>query len=473
MTKTSNIAGRAPGLRQLDLRVWVPLLFLVLMFLLGGSSRSDIASAPLLRGASVLFGCWAIVGMHRQDWRRIRTPLILLLALTLWNAVQLIPLAPSLWHSLPGRETIVAIDRLLGQADLWRPISLTPAETWNSLLAMTVPLAAVLLAGRLDRDDIPRVLQALVAIAVASALLGLVQILAGGDGPAVLYRIANTNSMIGLFANRNHHAIFQACAILFAAMLLRDELMRRKPNIPMQFGLVFALLLSTAMTMLVGSRAGLGAGVVAFAAAYAMLWPTWRSRPAQGGRSAPGQSRYSQLLAYAPLAVFAALLVAVFFLAERTTSLSRVADNRVAEDLRVLAWPTMQHMVETYWVAGAGFGSFPDAYKIFEPDALLQPAYFNHAHNDWVEVPITGGLPFALILLAALVWFARAALRRGVKNLIKGHRGDDRLPILLTVGLLGAASIVDYPLRVPSLQAMTVILIALFACPKRATARRE
>lgn len=472
MTRTRNMAGRAPGLRQLKLQVWVPLLFLVLMFLLGGSSRSDIASAPLLRGASVLFGCWAIAGMHREDWRRIRTPLILLLALTVWNAVQLIPLAPSLWHSLPGRETIVAIDRLLGQADLWRPISLTPAETWNSLLAMTVPLAAVLLAGRLDRDDIPRLMRALVAIAVASALLGLLQIVLGGSGPAYLYRIANTGSMIGFFANRNHHAIFQACAILFAAMLLRDELMRRKPNSPLQVALVFALLLGTAMTMLIGSRAGLGAGVVAFAAAYAMLWPAWRSRADQGRRSAPARTR-PQLLAYVPLVVFAALVAAVFFLAERTTSLSRVADNRMAEDLRVLAWPTTWRMIETYWVAGAGFGSFPDAYKIFEPDALLQPAYFNHAHNDWVELLITGGLPFALILLAALAWFARAALRRGLRNLLKGHRGDDRLPILLTVGLLGAASIVDYPLRLPSLQAMTIFLIVLFACPKRATARPE
>ncbi len=60
-----------------------------------------------------------------------------------------------------------------------------------------------------------------------------------------------------------------------------------------------------------------------------------------------------------------------------------------------------------------------------------------------------------------------------MRKLIKGHRGDYRLAILGAVGLLAAASIVDYPLRMPSIQAMLVILVTLFACPRTATAQRE
>ena len=95
------------------------------------------------------------------------------------RASKLVPLPPDIWHGLPGRETIITIDRLLGQADLWRPISLTPSDTWNSLLGMTVPLAAVFLIARLDAEDYPRLLAVFVAIAVVSAMLGFMQVLLG------------------------------------------------------------------------------------------------------------------------------------------------------------------------------------------------------------------------------------------------------------------------------------------------------
>lgn len=476
MSRRATGAARPKGLGLSDMQSWVPFLFLLFVFLTGGGSRSDVASLPALRGASVLFACWAITGLTREDWRRIRTPLAILLALTAWIAIQLIPLAPSIWHTLPGRELIVTIDQLLGQADLWRPISLTPSATWNSLLAMTVPLAALLIAARLGTEDMARMMQALLVIAVASSLLGLLQIVSGNGSPAYLYRITNSGAMVGFFANRNHHAIFQACAVIFAATLLRDELMRRQQKLTIQLGYAAAAIMCTTMTMLIGSRAGLVAGGVAFAIGYAMILPAWRGRPS-AARNRPAASGMapltSQWVVYTPPALIAMLLTTVLFMAGRTTSLSRVADNRVAEDLRALAWPSVRQMVETYWGTGAGFGSFPSVYNIFETDALLQPAYFNHAHNDWVEVLITGGLPFALIVAAVLLWLGRAAVSMGFQRLIKGHRGDYRLPVLTITGLLAAGSIVDYPLRTPSLQVMAIILLVLFVCLAPATARRE
>ncbi|MBB6424393.1 O-antigen ligase [Sphingopyxis sp. JAI128] len=319
-------------------------------------------------------------------------------------------------------------------------------------------------------------MQALVVIAVASALLGVLQIVSGAGSPAFLYRITNSGSMVGLFANRNHHAIFQACAIIFAAALLRDELMRRQQRSIVQLGLAGAALLFTIMTMLIGSRAGLAAGGAAFALSYAMLVPAWLNRPSQTARrtrSVQGPGRWRNLILIIPPILLGVLFVTILLLADRNTSISRIADNRVAEDLRVLAWPTIQQMVETHWLVGAGFGSFPAVYRIFEPDALLQPAYFNHAHNDWAEMLITGGLPMVLIAAAAIIWLARAATAGGLRTLIKGHRGDYRLAILAAVGLIAAASLVDYPLRLPSIQAMLVILLVSFACPKAATAQRE
>lgn len=440
-------------------KAWAPVLFLIFVFLLGGGARSDLASLPLLRGVAILVIFWVALELNRDEWGLIRTPLLLLGALTLWMALQLVPLAPSVWQSLPGRETIAAIDRLLGLADHWRPISLTPSMTLNSILAMSVPIAALLLAARIDVQDYSRLLFALIGIAVCSGLLGMVQILTGPAGGGYLYRITNVGEMVGLFANRNHHAVFLACSILVAAMLLRDELMRKRKRPIVVNGLVIAGLFLTAMTVLVGSRAGFAAGLVAFGVGYLMVVSAWsgRRRDARAGQS----SRIGQALLYAPPVIVALLFAVVVSLSSRTTALTRVIDQDAAEDLRVQSWTTVQSMIETYWTAGSGFGSFAEAYKIYEPDRLLEASYFNHAHNDWAELALTGGLPAVVILLLAIIWFSRSVLANGARNLIKGYRGDLRLTVSLIAVLLGAASVVDYPLRVPSIQVMVAILAIL------------
>jgi|UPI000833B0F2 O-antigen ligase len=458
----------------------MPLLFLVFVFLLGGGSRSDIASLPLLRGAAVLFACWAITGMTRGNWRRIRTPLVLITLLILWTAIQLVPLPPETWQPMPGRETIVAIDRMLGQPDIWRPISLTPSQTWNSLLALTVPLAAVLVAARMDGDDQGEMMFAIVGIATFSALLGLFQILSGIGSAVYFYRITDPVSMVGLFANRNHHAFFLAIALLVAATLLRDELMRKRQRKIVQVGLTFAAIILTASVALIGSRAGFAAGVVAFCIGYAVVGMAWSAGQAeQDGRrrdrrsSLPLAARWKKLVLYAPPALLMLVLGVVLWLGTRTSAVARFMGEGVADDLRVRAWPTVQSMIETYWLTGSGFGSFASVYKMFEPDALLQPSYFNHAHNDWTEALLTGGLPFVLIMLATFLWLGRAILAKGAQNLIKGYRGDVRLLVLAVTGLLAAASFTDYPLRVPSVQTVSIMLLLMITYSRAGRAERQ
>ena len=456
------------------LAVSAPILFLIFTFLVGGGSRSDIASLPLLRAVAVLAAFWAATRLTATDWKRIRAPVILLVLLTVWIALQLVPLPPILWHALPGRETIIAIDRLLGQPDLWRPISLTPSQTWNGLLAMTVPFAALFLAARVPPDDYPRFMAAIVAIGSASVLLGVVQVLGDPTGPAYIYRITNSGAMVGLFANRNHHAIFIVCAILAAGMLLRDELLRKRPRNSVRVALAAAILLLTAFSALIGSRAGLVAGVAAFVASYAMAVTAWRARVGRSARSAGGPAGTAQtILVYSPPIIMLAVLTTMVAVSDRVTAVNRLTDQALADDLRAQAWPTVQLMIEKFWVFGSGFGSFPETYQIFEPDTLLQAAYFNHAHNDWAELVITGGLPAVLILIVTFVWIGRKVAQRTLRNLVKGFRGDIRLPVLLSLAILAASSLVDYPLRVPSLQLLAVTLTVFLCTPWLPRAERD
>lgn len=450
-----------------NMSFWMPVFFLVMAFLLGGSSRADLASLPMLRGASVLFAFWAITRLTREDWRRIRFPFALLMLLTVWIIVQLIPLPPGIWQGLPTREPIVAIDRLLGQPDLWRPLSLSPSQTFNSLLAMIVPIAGLLIASQIAAEDYPRIMWAFVAIAGASILLGLIQILSGSSSSAYLYRIANKDSMVGFFANRNHHALFLACVIPVVAMLLRDELTRRRRRAFTRELLALAGVGLAVMTVLIGSRAGLAAAVIAFSLGYFCVATSWKVASGnQAERRLPGkESRGRMALRYLPPIAVSALVAVTLWLSRRPTGLSRIMEESAGEDLRVKAWPTVQAMIEAYWITGSGLGSFAGAYKVFEPDHLLQANYFNHAHNDWAEALITGGLPFMLIILAGLLWFAQKALAGGVQNLVKGYRGDLRLGVLTIMTILTAASLVDYPLRVPSIQVFAIFVVVFLCRP--------
>lgn len=476
MSSQSNV-GVYALFRSPEARVaTVTIIFMLSVFLMGGGARSDIASLPLLRGLSLLFAFWAASAMSKDDWRRVRVPVALLIAATLWMIIQLIPLPAAAWQNLPGREAVVEIDRLLGQPQIWRPISLTPSQTWNSLLAMTVPFAALFLAAKVAPIHYPRIMFALVAIACASALLGVLQVLSGPSSAAYFYRITNSHAMAGLFANRNHHAVFLACIVPIVGMLLRDEMMRKRKRDVVRGALILTGILLVVVIVLIGSRAGLIAGIVAAAISYMMVAATWqRGRHAESrdlrATSWAARLRVKQVLLFLPPLLLALLLGGALLLSDRITAATRLATTDIGDDLRVGAWPTVQSLAETHWLLGSGFGSFPEVYKMVEPDALLQESYFNHAHNDWAELVLTGGLPSMAIILFAVAWMIRRILSRGGRNIIKGYRGDIRLAVLIVIALLAGASVVDYPLRVPSIQ-VTAILLAIFVCcPKSAEVR--
>src|SRR5690606_13261800 len=102
----------------------------------------------------------------------------------------------------------------------------------------------------------------------------------------------------------------------------------------------------------------------------------------------------------------------------------------------------------------SGLGAFDPVYRIHEPDELLNTAYFNHAHNDFLEVVLDAGLAGLLLLGGAILWFLGKSL--------KAWRGDTSRTILPRLGssillLILIASITDYPARTPMIMAVVII----------------
>ena len=112
---------------------------------------------------------------------------------------------------------------------------------------------------------------------------------------------------------------------------------------------------------------------------------------------------------------------------------------------------------------GSGMGSFVEIYKVYEPYNLLSPNYFNHAHNDYMEIWVTGGLPAVLILLIAAILLL-SAVRLAIRPDQRMSSSRDDLILLRTgvsvLTLLAIASVGEYPLRTPSLAVFAALAVA-------------
>ena len=432
------------------------LLFLGIVFLTGGGSRSDISSLAILRFVAACTLAWAILRVSRLDLARIWLPLLLLAAVACIAVLQLVPLPPGFWTALPGREVIARIDVLIG-LDSWRPISLSPVRTANTLASLILPLTALLLFANARNSD--TILLGFVFFGLMSGLLGILQLFADPHSAIYLYKITNSGSAVGLFANRNHHSVFLACGILISLYLTRPS-PKKLPRWK-QWGLAGSIVFMTLAIVANGSRAGLIAlFLVILITAIAAIFG--RSRFV---RQSPATSIARRYLFPAALGLSGTMVFALFAFAGRSTALSRLLAGGQIEDLREKLLPYLLKMATEFQPLGTGLGAFEYAYRMREPYELLNPSYLNQAHNDWLQFPIEGG-GAAILIMVTGVGLTLLRLFRLVKS---AGGGDQRIDeCWLGFGLivvLGVASLVDYPLRVPSIMTLAIIALAMFSRP--------
>ena len=465
MNRRSSPMGRSERGRADKRRLIVFIAFIGIVFALGGGARDDITSLLLLRPAAVGFGAWALLVAVPGELKAVRAPLALLLALLALIALQLVPLPPGLWHALPGREGIARRDALVGLEELWRPLSLSPSKTWNSLVSLGVPLAALLVAAVQPATQRLRMVEAILIVAAASAVLGLAQVLGPQDGPLYLYNITNQGTAVGLFANRNHHAAFLAATFpllgwyfLFA---VRSELLLSRPWVA---SVAVSAGLWVVVEMMTGSRAGL----VLFALALGLVFLLFLAAVKQGRfvqnrrKAAPFASAKARI--GLGVGVIAAMAVTIWVVPSLPV-FQRFGADDYATDVRFTAAPTVIRLALDAFPAGIGFGAFEHVFKAYEPDALLKASYFNQAHDDFLQLAAEAGLP-GLLLLGLAGAFLLIRVRALIPSL-RGAEPDAWLGVtsLASLGLLALASVVDYPLRAPSLMVLAILLVVFSHCP--------
>ncbi len=420
-------------------------VLLAFSFVFGGASREHTLRLALVELASLPL---LVVGLSRLvttgQWRDHRFALGLAALIAAVPLIQLIPLPPAIWTGLAGRSEMVLALELAGLQPGLAPVTLSPDLTWQAFLALLPPIAAFVGMLSLTQATTTRVIALYLMAAVLSVLLGAAQLASGGQQ---LYVWATTaaGSVNGLFANRNHLATLLVVMLPFAVTMGAAALRRRHDDrrLPLWFGAVFIGIVVIGLAA-IRSRAGV---ILLGPSIMLSLLAGWIA----AGRGRPGPALIALAGAFV-VAVGAVSTVALPPVLERF-------DSQAAPEGRFENWPIVARASDAYLPLGSGIGSFDAVFRSVEPLATLDPTFFNHAHNDYLELWLEAGWPAAALLIAFLIWYGRrtwAAWRAGTSR-------ERDLQRAASVGILMmlAHSAVDYPLRTATLAVLFAVCAAL------------
>lgn len=438
-----------PSARPVGLLQFLFWAFVIILAVFGGASQSDVPAQIFIGAGTGVVLSLTLVLTAPFDRRYLEVALMLGAA-TLIVAVQLVPLPPGLWQALPGHAPFVQGDRFTGHSNLWRPLSLTPAATLSALLSLLPPLTMLaLVSGGVSATGraAPR---AILLLAGIGSIVGFVQFIGGHFDNPLIEEAPGLAS--GFMANRNHQAVLLALGIAAAP---GSFLTTRRHSLVLTAMAAGTCLWFTCLILATGSRAGIGLSVLAWIGAIALAWPMVKPALRRLPRTMIGALSVGSVLLIAGV-------VAISIWAGRALSIERLRTLEVGEDMRSRGLPVVWQILRQYFPFGTGAGSFDPIFRVHEPFALLAPTFFNHAHNDWMEVVVTTGLPGALLLFVGVAWWLLMAW-----SAWRDAGAVNRRTGCLIILLLMLASIVDYPLRTPVLMGAIVLAACMAVRPSR------
>ncbi len=462
LSRLSSDFGR--GISPPSLAGLVAALFLGVVIMLGGGGSPNPQPELILQLiTALLLAGWAatlaVRAYLRQPSTRLSRPAVLLgVALVAIPLIQLIPLPPVLWHSLPGRAGERAALALIGQQDSWRPLTISSARTIAAGLALIVPLIVMVMVASLGRAGRAMIMGLIAGIALLSLVVGAAQ-MSGGTGNWLRFYVPDQPFLSGFQANRNSSAdlLLVGYLALSAAMLEWIGLRRTRAE-QIRWPLVMAAPFLVLMLgiVLTGSRAGMML-VPLVVIAQLGIFQTHLTLSRRVGLTLLGIVTAGAAL---PLLLRNSVIAGI------------LARYDFAGEFRPELWKDSLYSLGQYWPFGVGLGNFVPVFMAGERLEVVDPTVPNRAHNDFLEFVIEAGLPgivvFA-IFAAILMGLARKHWRSGVP----GARAQVWFGGVVLV-VLGLHSMVDYPLRSISLAAIAAVAAAmLLPMPRQQSGNNE
>ena len=377
-----------------------------------------------------------------------------LLAYVLLVAAALVPLPPSIRLALsPAARVVDLALQLTGTpGEAARPLSIDPAATRVSLALATAMLLLFWSARTVfARGGVRLCVRAIAGLSLALAAIGMAQHL---TAPRLLYWMFPTRSAapFGPYMNHSDFATWLVMALPLTAGYLIARLHSRRTHdgVPAAVAEAFdntAMWLTTAIgavaaALVVGlSRSGL----VAAGAGLGSVWVLSAARMR-------GRGRAWLLTGFAAIALIAAAYA-------NTNAISKRISETISLGLggRSAIWRETVPMIQAFWLTGVGPGAYERGMIVYQQSPRV--VYFNHAHNEYIQIAAEGGL---LLALAAAVIAVAGASR------LRSRLRADRTPIYwvragAVSGLVAVAvqSLWETGLRVPANGLLFAVVAAI------------
>jgi len=416
------------------MEIWVLLLFAAVLL---AYHRDKLCPSPAARAAK---------------------PILLVLSLfVLWLLIQVVPL-PLNWLQILSPHAFELYSAVL-HPDEWAPISLDPHTSMISLWKSIAYLMFFWLALMLI-DDLKK-LEWLAYVILVSALFqagyGSYMVISGYEYAFFVKKSDHLDLATGTFMNRNHFAGYLEMALavgigLFISTLtsvrhyswrarfrnLLEAVLSRK-------GLIrLALIIICAGLIMSRSRMGNAAFFASLLLTGVLFLLT-----------AKHATRSTSILLIS-LIVLDLLLIGSWVGVERVVE--RMELTSAETETRDEVVRDTVTMIQDYFLTGVGGGNYFSSFPAYRGQDIH--SYYNHAHNDYLELLSEFGL-IGMLLLAVAVCLALSAAMRTMRK-----RSEPLLLGMAFAGFMGVLSIlihsaVDFNLQIPSNAMMFMLMMAL------------
>jgi O-antigen ligase len=298
------------------------------------------------------------------------------------------------------------------------------------LYAMVFSAAAF---GTKDWENAVRIIRALAVFGFLLALFGIIQRAAWNEKIYWFRELTQGGHPFGPFVNRNHFAGFVgmiiplSLGIAFRSRQTEKKLMFGFFSVVMAIGIFFSL-----------SRGGtisFFAGLMVFS--FVSL--------------TKGMSKKKLV----PVFLFV-LVLAVYLLSLGISPIiERFARTDVSGEDRFAVWQGTLSAFRDFPLFGSGLGTFQYVFRAYQPDGVTR--YYDHAHNDYLELLLEAGVVGVLIAAVFFFFLFRIIMKAGWK-------GRD---IYLGAGFFASIttiafhSIIDFNLHIPSNAILFSLILGL------------
>ncbi len=372
------------------------------------SFEAMIASALLVMMVACSLFSNECISWHRL--KKMKTELMLIGAWLLVNVIYLIPLPLSFIGLLSPTVAQAYIDTGANYGYLTLDVYASFKILMLSVYYFVLFVLGVILIN--SRKRIKLVLFIFLALGMFEAIYGMYLVSVGQTGTLVQVASVAIRNASGTFINKNHLVAFLSMSFILglSLRLMISRKLQKTPHLDWKIRAIryisqplrlldFGLFLILTGIWATHSRAGLASFLLAILFFYGFLFFS---------------KRVKSINYKAILTAFALVIVLLIVVADDVNyfmeTLGQRSDNGMERILtsaegRLLAVNQAVDNIHQYWFSGVG----PGAYQVFFVNhrVLEQTAFFDHAHNDYVEFAVEYGMLSLLLLVLLLLFLHR------------------------------------------------------------------